>query len=314
MTIDEILRKKYPLNEAISDLKRLTDNPAELGDFLKDDKLPLFILTFNHKRVNIPAADTFANVCKVIFVCSTDDPYLEEFKKECEEEILIFDKADYVGDKERNGDDFGLTPPYNQCGCFARRFIDDYTQKNDIKRYMVSDNDLKFGIRKYDGKRYPIDDDILSNAIRTYFYILDKYTDYFSFLNCATICGEFGGKIYKYGYDTSNYMFYFHDKPINWQSRFHDDWLSILLTLRDTGKMAFSFPYLRADFANMGEHGDMERAYEELKKTNPSEKFMSYDKFFFPEFSTEINRRGKLTKGIVIKKYVEILSDYKPNA
>ena len=304
MTIDQLLRKKYPIDAAISDLKRLTDNPAELGDFLKDEKIPLFILTFNHKRDNIPPADTFANVVKVIFVCSTDDPYLEELKKECEEEILIFNKEDYVGDKKRNGDDFGLTPPYNQCGCFARRFIDDYTQKNNIKRYMVSDNDLKFGIRKYDGKRYPMDDETLSNAIRTYFYILDKYTEHFSFLNCATICGEFGGKIYRQGYDTSNYMVYFHDKSINWRSRFHDDWLTVLLTLKDTGRMAFSFPYLRAEFANKGEHGDMEQAYDELKKSGEKQKFLIYDKFFFQEFADEIDRRGKLGKASVLKKYI----------
>ena len=306
MTVDELLKSKFPIESAIEDLKKLTDKPSLLGDFMKDEKVSLFVLTFNHKRKDIILADQLKNVVKVIFVCSTDDPYLEEFKKECEEEILIFNKEDYVGDINRNGDDFGLTPPYNQCGCFARRFIDDYTQKNGIKRYMVSDNDLKFGIRKYDGKRYPMDDETLSNAIRTYFYILNKYTEHFSFLNCATICGEFGGKIYKdgYGYGT-DFLVYFHDKPINWRSRFHDDWLSLFLTLKDTGKMAFSFPYLRADFLNVGEHGDMEKAYDELKKGNSKNKFLPYDKFFFPEFVDKIEKSGKLNKSVIVKKYLE---------
>lgn len=308
MTIDQLLRQKYPLDNAIADLKRLTDDPSQLGNFMKDEKAPLFILTYNHPRKDIIPADTFQNVCKVIFVCSTDDPYLETFKNELKEneELLIFKKEDYVGDIERNGDDYGLTPPYNQCGCFARRFIDDYTQKNGIKRYIVSDNDLKFGIRKYDGKRYPMTDEVLSDAVRTYFYILDKYTEHFSFLNVATLYGEFGGKIYKEGYDVSNYMVYFHDKPIQWRSRFHDDFLTVFLTLRDTGRMAFSFPYLRAEFESDVEYGDMKQAYDELNKNSRGNKFVPYDSYFFPEFKENINKRGKLNKGEILKKYLRI--------
>lgn len=305
MTINQLLKEKFPIENAIADLKSLTDEPSQLGNFMQDEEIPVFILTFNHARKDIPPADTFRNICKVVFVCSTDDPYLDAFKKEIKEgeEILVFDKSDFVGDITRNGDDFGLTPPYNQCGCFARRFIDEHTQQNNIKRYIVTDNDLKFGIRKYDGKRYPMTDDVLLAAVKTYFYILNKYTDHFSFLNCATICGEFGGKIYRDGFDTSNFMVYFHDKPVNWRSRFHDDWLTVFLTLKETGKMAFSFPYLRAEFANKGEHGDMEQAYDELKKTEKN-KFARYDRYFFPEFADEIDRTGKVKKSSILKRYV----------
>ena len=68
--------------------------------------------------------------------------------------------------------------------------------------------------------------------------------------------------------------------------------------------MAFSFPYLRAEFANKGEHGDMEQAYDELKKSGEKQKFLIYDKFFFQEFADEIDRRGKLGKASVLKKYI----------
>ena len=280
MTIDQLLRKKFPINDAIADLKRLTDDPAQLGDFMKDEEIPVFILTYNHARKDIPPADTFRNICKVIFVCSTDDPHLDAFRNEIKEgeHILVFNKADYVGDIRRNGDDFGLTPPYNQCGCFARRFIDEHTQREGIKRYIVTDNDLKFGIRKYDGKRYPLTDETLSNAIRTYFYILEKYTDYFSFLNCATPRGEFGGKIYQDGFFVGNLMVYFHDKPIHWISRFRDDILTLQTVLRDTGRLAISLPYLRAEFVSKEQEGDMKKAYTELKKNN-EEPFSNYSNF-----------------------------------
>lgn len=281
MKVEEVLRKKFPIDEAITDLKRLTDDPSELGDFMKDEEIPLFILTFNHARNDIPPADTFGNICKVIFVCSTDDAYLETFRSEIKssEEILVFNKSDYVGDISRNGDDFGLTPPYNQCGCFARRFIDEYTQQNNIKRYMVTDNDLKFGIRKYDGKRYPLTDELLLNAVRTYFFILNKYSDYFSFLNCATPRGEFGGKIYKDGFFVGNLMVYFHNKPIHWISRFRDDILTLQTVLRDTGRLAISLPYLRAEFVSKEQEGDMEKAYTELKKNN-KDPFSNYSNYF----------------------------------
>lgn len=306
MTINQLLKEKFPIDEAITDLKRLTDDPSQLGDFMKDEEIPLYILTFNHARKDIPPADTFRNICKVIFVCSTDDPYLDDFRNEIREgeHILVFDKADYVGDITRNGDNFGLTPPYNQCGCFARRFIDEYTQQNNIKRYIVTDNDLKFGIRKYDGKRYKMTDELLLNAVRTYFYILDKYTDHFSFLNVTSIHGEMGGIIYRDYYDTSNFMVYFHDKPVNWRSRFHDDWLTVYLTFIETGKMAFSFPYLRVEFANKGEHGDMEQAYDELKRTEKN-KFARYDRYFLPEFRDEIERTGKVKRSSIIKRYLK---------
>lgn len=299
MTLNELLKSKFPIEEAISDLKRLTDNPDALGDYLIDEKLPLFILTFNHSREDIIVADTFKNVAKIIFVCSTDDPYLENFKSEVRdaEEILIFNKADYVGNITQNGDDFGLTYPYNQCGCFARRFIDDYTQKHNIKRYMVSDNDLKFGIRKYDGKRYPMTDSALSNALRTYFYILDKYDAHFSWLNAATLHGEIGGKIYKDHFDVANLMFYFHNKPVHWRSRIHDDFLTTYLTLRDTGRMAFSFPYLRAEPIAKEFHGDMTTAYNALGDN----KFFSYDLHFFPELRADIEKKHKLTRCPVLK-------------
>ena len=306
MRIEEVLRKKFPIDEAIEDLKRLTDDPSQLGDFMKNEEIPVFILTFNHSRNDIPPADTFKNICKVIFVCSTDDPYLETFRNEIKagEEILVFDKAEYVGDITRNGDDFGLTPPYNQCGCFARRFIDDYTQKMGIKRYIVTDNDLKFGIRKYDGKRYPMTDDVLLAAVKTYFYILDKYTDHFPFLNCATPRGEFGGLIYKNGFSVGNLMVYFHNKPVRWISRFRDDILTIQTLLRDTGKLAISFPYIRAEFLSKEQHGDMERAYNELKK-NKIDPFFDYSKFFLGNLDGV-----KHTYTRPIRYFAEQLPDY----
>lgn len=299
MRLNELLKSKFLIEEAILDIQRLTDNPSELGDYLINEKLPLFILTFNHKRADIAVADVFKNIARIIFVCSTDDPYLENFKIELKdhEEILIFNKADYVGDVTQNGDDHGLTYPYNQCGCFARRFIDDYTQKNNLQHYMVTDNDLKIGIRKYDGKRYPMDDSTLSNAVRTYFYILDKYDAHFSWLNAATLHGEIGGKIYKDQFDVANLMFYFHNKPIFWRSRIHDDFLTTFLTLRDTGRMAFSFPYLRAEPIAKEFHGDMTNAYDALG----DDKFFNYDLYFFPELREVIEKKKKLTKSPVLK-------------
>ena len=314
LTQDQLLRKKFPLNEAMADLKRLTDNPAELGDFMQDEKPPMFILTFNHKRDNIPVADTFAEICKIIFVCSTDDPYLEDFKKELrdDEDILIFDKVDYIGDITRNGDDFGLTPPYNKVGSIARRFIDDYIRKKNIKRYIVSDNDVKVFIRKYDGKREELTDDLLKNAVRTYFYILNKYTDHFSWLNTTHIGNEFGGHIYKQGYDVASFMLYFFDKPINWRSRFHDDYLTLYLTLKESGRMAFSLPYIRVEFANPSEQGDMKEAYLQLRADSGDDyRLNRYARYFFPEFIDDVEKRGKLTKGCILKKYVTPLPDYK---
>lgn len=306
-TMEEIIKEKFPIENILKDLKFLTDNPEELKDYLSEEKLHLFILTFKHSRKDIIIADTLKDIANIYFVCSTDDDYLEQFKKELlsDEKILTFDKKDYVFDEEENGDNYGLDYPFNQCGCFARRFIDDYIRKNNIKYYMVSDNDVKIGIRYYNGKREEMSKEKLINAIKTYFYLLDKYDDKLSWLNVTSIPDEMGGKIYKKGWSQASYVFYFHNKPIHWRSRFFDDGISNLLTLKEKGLISLTLPYLRYEITSHLGTGDMSNSYKQLMK-NLNKDIKGCERYYFQQFFKDIDILEKKTfRATILKKLLK---------
>ena len=266
-SIKQLTEEKFPIKEMIEDLKRLTDNPEELKDYLKDQEIPIFIMTYNHEKNRIKIAEQFKNICKVYYVCSTDDPYLDTFKSQLEdwENLLVFSKEDYIGDISSNGDDFGLVPPYNKSACFPRRFVSDFVEKNSIRNYILSDNDLIASIRFYNGKRQQFSEELLLHGIKIYFYLLEKYNDYLSWINAVSVLGEIGGAVYKNHYIRPACLgLYFFNKPIDWRGRYFEDDVTELLLLKEQKRLAITFPFIRFEcLVKIGE-GDMSEAYNQL--------------------------------------------------
>ena len=305
-TLEEMMKEKFPIDNILEDLKILTDNPDLLSDYLSEEKFILFILTYNHTREDIIIADKLKNLADIYFVCSTDDVYLSQFEKEIKEgeNILTFDKKDYVFDEKENGDNYGLDYPFNQCGCFARRFIDDYIRKNNIKYYMVSDNDVNINIRLYNGKRISWNEESLGNAIKTYFYLLDKYDDKLSWLNVTSIPDEMGGMIYKKGWSQASFVFYFHNKPIHWRSRFFDDGITNLLTLKEEGRIALSLPYLRYEITSHLGTGDMSKSYKQLME-NLNKDIKGCERYYYQQFFKDLDILEKKSfRATIIKSIV----------
>lgn len=315
-SINQLIEDKFPINDMIDDLKRLTDNPEELKDYLCDTKVPMFIMTFNHDKNKIKIAEQFKNVCEIYYVCSTDDPYLETFKSQLEnwENILIFSKEDYVGDISINGDDYGLTPPYNKSACFPRRFVSDYVEKNNIKNYILSDNDLIASIRFYNGKRQQFSDELLLNGIKIYFYLLEKYNHCISWINAVSVLGEIGGAVYKQHYiRPACLVLYFFNKPINWRGRYFEDDVTELLLLKENKQLAITFPYIRFEcLVKIGE-GDMSEAYNKLAENHGVECGFKnikparhqYTSFFFKDDNISGIDDKRLFYGKIVKHLIK---------
>lgn len=131
MTIYDYLSTDFPrLQEMVDEMKAIQNDFSLLPDEynnIKTTEIPCYIMTYNRSIENQTTYSYIKGHCKPIFVCSNDDPYLDTFIKSTDEEVIIFDKKDYIYSDFENGDNHGITPPYNKCGLFARRFIDDYT-------------------------------------------------------------------------------------------------------------------------------------------------------------------------------------------
>lgn len=317
-SVRQIAEEKFPIKEMVEELKLLTDNPDLLGDFLKDEEIPIFILSYNHERSRIKVSEQFRNTCKIYFVCSTDDPYLDTFRKELSdwENLLVFSKEDYIGDITINGDDLGLVPPFNRVASIARRYVSDYVEKNNISHYIMSDNDLNISLRTYDGKRYPFSDEMLWNGIRTYFYLLDKYEDKLSWINAVSVLGEIGGAAYKDCYIRPACLgLYFCNRPINWRGRYFEDDITELLMLKEDKKIAITFPYIRFEcLVKIGE-GDMSEAYKKLADTHGVERTfkglkparLEYINYFFRDMDIPGKDNPRLFYGKILKYLLEHL-------
>ena len=257
----------------------------------------------------------------IVFVCSTDDPYLEKFKEECTEEILVFDKADYIYTDEENGDTHGLDYPYNQCGVFARRFLDDYTQRNNVTRFMVADNDLKMTVKMCDRKTLKFADNpaAVDFAIRLYFYLLEKY-DFLQYVTATNAGIEMMGKLYEVGYYFAPASLNFHlsSRACRWISRLHDDFITPMSILEKSGKLSLNLPIIKIEQATLVGSGDMSRVYkvvyDEYKNTPLMLKskaeglkrgvqtvLVVYNEKFYPGST----KNGMLSRSALVRRLIE---------
>ena len=135
--IYKTLQDCFPIASLVNDMRRLCQAQDSLPERWIDiaAETPVFIKTFNKPFKDISVFKFFDGVCKVVFVCSTDDPYLDTFKKEIADfgaELLIFDKSAYFN-PSITMDIFPFDDDYNRTSLFARRFINDYAVSSQQK-------------------------------------------------------------------------------------------------------------------------------------------------------------------------------------
>lgn len=326
MTIFDFFKENFPdLEVMVNEMKAIQTDwqllPKEYAE-MNVKNIPCYIMTFNRSFGNQPTYNHMRDHSHIVFVCSTDDPYLEKFKEECTEEILVFDKADYVYTDEENGDTHGLEYPYNQCGVFARRFLDDYTQKNNIKRFIVADNDLKMSVKMCDRKTLKFDDYpyAVDFAIQLYFYLLEKY-DFLQYVTATNAGIEMMGKMYDIGFYflPASLNFHLSSKPCRWISRFSDDFITSKKILEIQGRLSLNLPIIRINQASIVGKGDMSRvykaAYEEHKDsplmkdctiTDEAERgvrtvLVVYNENFYPGST----KNGRLQHSAVLRSILE---------
>lgn len=327
MTIYDYIQDKYPdLRELLKEMRAIQADwsllPKEYADINVRD-IPCFIMTYNRPFDKQSTYKYMKDFSHVVFVCSTDDPYLEKFKEECQEEILVFDKADYLYSDEDNGDDFGLEYPFNQCGVFARRFIDDYSQTHKLERFIVADNDLKFWVKFCDRKTIKFEDNpqAVKFGIQLYFYLLEKY-DFLHYVTAIHDGIEMMGKLFDYGfyYAPVSLNFHTYKNPCHWVSRMIDDWITPMKILEETGKLSLNLPIIKIGQTTACGDGDMSKAYKavyEKFKDTPLMKDSKvkdnvrgvrtvqtiYNEKFFPGSTKRgVQQRSNLIKSIIEKR------------
>lgn len=326
MTIFDFLKERFPdLDLMVREMKSIQTVHSLLpekyvGMSVKD--IPCYIMTFNRPFNNQPTYTHMRGHSHIVFVCSTDDPYLKKFKEECTEEVLVFNKADYTYTDEENGDAHGLDYPYNQCGVFARRFLDDYTQRNGVRRFMVADNDLKMTVKMCDHKTLKFADNptTVDFAIRLYFYLLEKY-DFLQYVTATNSGIEMMGKLYDIGFYflPASLNFHLSRKPCRWISRLNDDFITPMKILENEGRLSLNLPIIRVDQAAIIGKGDMSRVYKEVYdeyKDSPLMKdctitdeakrgvrtvLVVYNEKFYPGST----KKGKLQRSLVLRSILE---------
>jgi hypothetical protein len=170
---------------------------------------------------------------------------------------------------------------------------------------MVSDNDVNINIRLYNGKRISWNEEILGNVIKTYFYLLDKYDDKLSWLNVTSVPNEMGGMIYKKGWSHASFVFYFHNKPIHWRSRFFDDGITNLLILKEKGQIALTLPYLRYEITSQLGTGDMSKSYKKLME-NLDKDIKGCERYYYQQFFKDLDILEKKTfKATILKNVIK---------
>ena len=326
MTIFDFLKERFPdLDLMVREMKSIQRDwqllPSEYAE-MDVSEIPCYIMTFNRSFDNQPTYNHMRGHSRVVFVCSTDDPYLGKFKEECTEEILVFDKADYVYSDEENGDTHGLEYPYNQCGVFARRFLDDYTQRNGVKRFIVADNDLKMSVKMCDRKMLKFSDYpyAVDFAIQLYFYLLEKY-DFLQYVTATNSGIEMMGKLYDIGFYflPASLNFHLSRKPCRWISRLNDDFITPMKILENEGRLSLNLPIIKVDQASIVGTGDMSRVYKavyEKYKNSPLMKdctitdeskrgvrtvLVIYNEKFYPGST----KKGKLQRSLVLRSILE---------
>lgn len=283
-------------------------------------EIPCYIMTYNRE---FEKQDTYKDMrghSKIVFVCSTDDPYLDTFKEECTEEVLVFNKADYCFSDKENGDSYGLEEPYNKCGVFARRFLDDYTRKNGIERFIVVDNDLKINIKMCDKKAVKFEENpsLVDFCIKLYFYLLEKY-DFMQYVTATNSGVEMMGKLYDIGFYfcPASVNFHLASRPCKWIARLGDDFVTPLNILKETGRLSLNLPIFIQRQTTVVGGGDMSAVYkkvsEEYKDTPLMKEYTGRANFgvqtvqvvYMERFFPGSTKKGKLLRSALIRKLVE---------
>ena len=321
MTVYDVVESKYPVKEMVEEMRRLFEDQSLLPKEYIDElsKTPIFIKTFNKPLKQITTFSFFYKICPIKFVCSTDDPYLEEFRKEVENsildaEVVVFDKSDYFSN-ERLGDEYPFTGDYIRCGIFARQFIDDYATKMGYKFWMDVDNDLRMSLRFPDKKIRKYDIELAKYALASHLYILDKYP-WISYLTASSPGSEAMGQIYVRGYNVNPTNLFFYNKSINWMGRIVDDVITPVMHLKKYGEIALALPIISTDQKLIS--GEMGRTYKLIKgdleekglikpnnKSEIGELGRWYLERFFPEEMGEIAKSILRPVCTLVRKQVE---------
>lgn len=248
--IYKTLQDCFPIESLVNDMRDICQEHDSLPTRWINiaAETPVFIKTFNKPFKDISVFKFFDGVCKVVFVCSTDDPYLDTFKKEIEgsgAELVIFDKATYFN-PSITLDDFPYTDDYNKTSLYARRFINDYAVANNLPFWMDSDNDLKISLRFPDKKTRPYSKELARFAIGVHLYLLDKYP-WVSYLSASSPGSQAYGKIYETGFGMSPTNIYFYNKSVDWYGRILDDVITPLLRFELHGDLPLALPIISTD-------------------------------------------------------------------
>lgn len=321
MTVYDIVESKYPIREMVQEMRNIFDDHSLLPQEYIDEvaNTPVFIKTFNKPLKQITTFPFFYKVCKIKFVCSTDDPYLETFKQEVEKsildaEVVVFDKSDYFK-KELMGDDYPFSDDYIRSSVFARHFIDDYAVKNGYRFWMDIDNDLKIILRFPDKKIRKYDIELARFSIGAYLYLLDKYP-WVSYLSSSSPGSEAMGQIYIRGYNVNPTNLYFYKKSVSWMGRIVDDVITPVMHLKKYGEIAIALPIINTDQKLIT--GEMGRTYKYIKndleekgiikpnnKSEIGELGRWYLEQYFPEEMGEIAKSVLRPVCTLVRKQVE---------
>ena len=255
----------FDVASLVNDTRNICQEPLELPSAWNDiaAETPVFIKTFNKPFAEISVYHFFKDVCPIVFVCSNDDPYLSQFKKELpsDTQLLVFNKSAYFS-SEITLDEFPYTPEYIKTSLFARRFINDYAVANNLPFWMDCDNDLKISLRFPDKKTRPYSNEMARFAIAVHLYLLDKYP-WLSYLSASSPGSQAYGKIYETGFGMNPTNIYFYNKGVDWYGRIVDDVITPIKRVQTHGDIPLALPIISTDQRLIT--GEMGITYRQLK-------------------------------------------------
>lgn len=235
---------------------------------------------------------------RIFIVIGNDDPQLDDYENVySQSQLLIFNKNDYLKTTDAH-----IYPKIMCTSVYAKNFIEDFVQINNIKHFIIIDDDLcdlRF--------RLPVNNKIINRPCSCLHLIISAYFEYMDNANIDGLC--FGGNnLYMGGIKSygplkrrmfTNIYFRKNNYQIKHESAMYED-LTTSLQLAKTGKLIFMLPFIMMVFEPQYQQLENENNIniKQCGLTELYQTFNSYERSFFTFMS--------FPQQTIIKKYKNI--------
>lgn len=219
-------------------------------------------------------------------VIDNEDDYISEYKQIYQNKLLIFNKLDYV-----NKTDTVLFPKSHCSAVYVKNFIEDFCENNDIKSFIIIDDDLKSLHFRY------LENNVMkSKKVININDVFDSYVNYMMNCNIDGLC--FGIHTMYMSKELlpnsrrymSNIYFRNGNRKMNWISTVYDDF-NTCINLVNKSYIFLMLPFIQMEFEPQYFQIQNKRS-NKFRNGGLVELYNNYDSFNRAFVSTIINPSG----------------------